>query len=773
MSFEPLNEAISIEPFSDESAQGFTLSIEQVIRDGKLKLRGSPTVVPQPSLNWQRATWSQTSEFNAIPDSTQPGDVWSFNTTVPSLTSAQASGQFPFTEPILRARQFRYEEVERPSPLDTAKARRANRSRLLSVVEPGETELRATRTSRRRILGRRRNINFSRRVLDLSVSSASQESYIDQNTSDATSFWPDNVNNSVGFTIELRASVASGTSEFMYDDGAHRVTMQLAPEGIYESSELRLAVPWKDSYRKVRIAAIGDDLFMLGQDGQSWSGVDYLSGGGYPSVAKDLRIGLLGASIGQMKIDSVYQSHFGVFLDIEDDLSYNYDTSTHTAYTPSVKHANAVNGFVSAVIKSEGPYAGGTTKVQAQLRNTSNPSWVSAGSQITLTKSVNEIDLSGVSVDGDGSDELRFAIEQIASDTSARPAAVDQIAVQATFADPTMRVIPESGPIQGGNTVRLVGTGSVTMDAADGVYVGGIAVSPGDITHISTSEKSIVWPAGGSGAASVRLQTPDTSSHFTDRPYRYVTAYDKVSDRAGQIARVCGTRSAFRIKNEVPDGEVNLAYISSPGLEAGSHVGLFDLSYVESGNIVTGSAEASLLTGPNTSESDITFSYQNSPATEEVAIAVGAAGWRELGVPAPLYYYHIIGKGRYYIKKDGSSVTNEELRDSIVVHFQDGTPVSLEEFPWDIVVTTKDIHGNQLPSGHYLVALLTNKKFIPGETVFVTTTVADPSNEMRLIQGYSEVINTKPVFTPGTLANFTFSTNVSHEGEFTLSIRSR
>lgn len=771
--FEPINQSASKEQFDKPSK--FTLDPSQVIEDGLLKLKGVPVADTNSDLNWQEATWSMTSEFRAHPDRSGPSNAWDHQATAPWVTSDAANGLFPFTTVPIRERAY-------------VIAQRAIRDRdgnlldvdIPSIVDPNKASQSASRTGQigKTVIGRRRVDHFGASVLKLD-STVGYTNYVQQNTSEVQSFWPDNVSNATGWTAEFRAYVPDdGTSEMIFDDGDVRVGLYVDRKGIsLETSEgcfsRALYVPWFENFHKVRVAAKGNNVFLLSDEGASYTGTSALVA--TPSVAKDLKIGFLGNTEGTVYLDYFHQSHLGIYLDVEDNLYYQVSTDPATSYTPALSHGFRVSEFKSAVIKTVGPYDGGTASVQVQYKNTSNPTWTNMGSPVSIVYPVQVIDLTSITPDGDGSDSVRFALTQEAFNTSSRPAAFEEITVNTDFDGlPDFKLVPDHGDASGGNSVRIVSLNGADLTLPVTVYVNSESIPVEDIEAVSASEIIVNnWPAGNPGITTVAIDVSGPQYLFPVKPYRHVDSIDKHIDRAYQLSRVSGTRSAFRLKDEVPDGEVNLAYISTPGIEAESHVGLIDLSYLESANIVGGSAQAVYLDGTSLTVTGSTFSYEDPPSTEDIVIACGAAGWREMGVPSPLYYGHLIGKGRYYVKKEQDDVNIEELRDSITVHYQDGTPVSLNDFPWDIVAIQTDIHGNPLPEGLYLVLLMTNRKFIPGRSVFVTATVADPSNNMRMIQGYTEVVNTKPIFTKSDVGNMTYDVTISPNGEFSLNIRAK
>lgn len=779
MAFKPLNQSVSKEEFNDSSGD-FDMSIQQVIQDGRLKLKGTPTVSPNPDLNWQEATWSETSAFRLFPSRAAPGSFWTYRATEPSATSDAAHGQFPFSETPLRSKQ--YLSVEKMAPFSGGtEAGRSRRMRDPQILDRNKTEGDTARTSSlgKKLKGYRRIDNIGAAVLKLEATSGTN--YIQQNTSDSHSYWPTNVNNSTGWTTEFRIHVPDdGTSQMIFDDGHIHVGVHIDRMGILlETSAVNsggtrvLNVPWEEGFQKVRIGAKGNGLFFLSEGGQGYAYTSHLEA--IPSIAKDLKIGFLGTTVGSLLIDYFHQSHMGVFLDVEDDIYYNVSTAQQTTYTPPLHHARRVGSFRSVVVSTVGPYTGGTAKVRPQYKNTSNPTWTNFGSIITMENEVQEIQLSSVPVDSDGSDQIRFALMQTAYETSSRPPSFELLSVNTDFDSLSeFKMVPDHGDSKGGNNVRLIALNGNVFNSTPTVYVSGVAVSSSNVLYVNSGEIRVSnWPSGTAGDATVSVDTLGPELFYSDRPYRYVESYTKLADRAEAIARVCGTRSAFRVKDEVPNGEVNLAYLSTPGLEAESHVGVIDLSYLESGNIVGGSAQPVFLEGSTLVVPGSTFTYEAPPATEDLAIAIGAAGWRDLGIPSPLYYYHVIGKGRYYVRKEQEDLDLKELRESITVHYQDGTPVALEDFPWDICVVQKDIHGRTLPENDYLVMLLTNRKYIPGVSVFVTATVVDPSNKMALIQGYTEVVNSQPIYSLNTTGNMTYDMLISPHGDFTLNIRAK
>lgn len=764
MSFKPLNEPISVEDLSDP--QHFVLSSSQQIRDGRLVLVGSPVYEPNPDLNWQEATWSQTSQFQAVPDRTAPSTLWKYVSS--TYTSEQVAQRFPFFGRLDASGEFVFEERATPFA-GGGNARRARRAANPIFTDPNSTTPLATRggVTGRVKDGRKRMLPTGRGLLSLEAD-VGQVNYIRQTTSDLTTkFWSDNVNNSNGYTIELRGSVQSGTSEIILDDGSYRVALQLNPKGIYESSELRLAMDWDEVPQKARIAVRNRDIFMLSEKGLCFTGTSHLNSSRHAPITKEVKIGNMGATEGWLLLDYFHQSHLGVYLDVDDDIGYSMSTSEYTSYTPSINHKKSINSWLSAVVKVEAPVQQ-LVKVQTQYKNTSNPSWTDYSTPVSIVNGTQEILLTSVPVDKDGSDTLRFGLIQRALATSDKPSPFEEIQVATKFEASPFSLVPNYGLPAGGNTVAIVALDSFTMATSDQVYVGGVVVDNGDITNVSTTRKEVVWPSGSPGQVSVRI-LQGSSSYYSDTPYRYIDSYDKGLDRYERLDNVCGTRSAFRIKNEVPHGEVNLAYVSSPGIESDSLVGVIDLSYLEDGNIVGGNQDTVLLTSPDTSGAPGTYTYFDAPRTEEIAVARGSAGWRELGVPTPLFYEYRIGRGRYYVKVQQDTLDIKEVRDTLFLHYQDGTEVKLEDYPWDIELSTIDVDGNQLPPNVYNILLLTNKRYIPGLTVFVTTNVVDRSNKYRSVQSHTEVVNPKPTFTEGASTQG-YSVDIDALGNFTLEV---
>ena len=114
MSFKPINERVSVEDFEDLSAKGFDLSTDQVIRDGRLVLRGTPVVSPNPDLNWEQANFTQTSQFLAVPDRTSPDSTWIYTSQLNPEDAAASPQVFPFTDRKIRRSEFVFEEQRVP-----------------------------------------------------------------------------------------------------------------------------------------------------------------------------------------------------------------------------------------------------------------------------------------------------------------------------------------------------------------------------------------------------------------------------------------------------------------------------------------------------------------------------------------------------------------------------------------------------------------------------------------------------------------------------------
>lgn len=782
--FDPINKPVSREPF--DSRVGMTLDSGQGIQSSRLVLLGTPVLGERPDLNWQPVTWFKEYAFRPVPDILAPTSDWSFTSdhlpTFPFHVGRvdQRLRNFTLANP---QPWFGGSDAWRDAYQPTARMAECNAKDpplLLTPEQPpsyydGSTEDRP-------------GLELEASFVDTSGSTNEdhqpvgywETAYVYNDGSHPNPWWFNEVNNAQGYTVEIRCVPVAGWGHVIMDDGVRRLNLLVGYNGIlvhHTSDGNTLGTrciwfPMENLYaeRAIRIGVLGDDFYIMDESGLSFVGAGLNTDN---SVAKSLIIGHQSTSEGPggvLLLNSVKAVFDGVYLDIEDDISYARDTSSHTSYTGGLRHTRHVASFDTAIIKSVSPYAGGSTKIQPQYRNTSNPSWTNLGTPTTLSQETQEISLSGIPVDSDGSDEVRFGVIHQSGAPTTKPAPVDEIAVNTTFVPPEVSLDPEFGIPDGGGVVRILSSGPA-LSTSDQVWVDGVQVNPANINFISTSELHVTWPAGSRGTTvPVEVRTP--TGYMTDRGYRYVSAYDRGVDRYELMATAHGARSPFQIKDEVPDGEVNLAYLAGRGVEPLANSSLVDLSYLESSNIAGGSLEPTYYGGANTSDvgDSRTYAYASGPSTEEVEVAGGAAGWRELGVPAPLFYKHLLGGGRFYLRSEQDPLNIENLRDSILVHTKDGRAVKLEDYPWDILVSTKDVDGNNLPAKTYSVIILTGRKFLPGKTVFATATFADRSNKWQIAQGRSEVINPVPIVLRGADRQG-FDTFPDVDGNLSLEIR--
>ena len=737
MTFKPVNTRISIEQFDDKDSNKFQLSSYQTIKGSKLIVVGDPVFRDKIDMAFEKVDWAETSDFKAIPDRRAPDAYWEYTTTVPELTSDLANGLFPFYGSVVNGNEYTFYEALEPG-YDTL-----NNELKRRISEPvfNDKDTYNERYSKYGVSGKRlqgrRSVSIEGRDLLSLDAVAPETNYIYQ---DSSRQW-NNVLPTKGYTLELSAMVPEGSSELVLDDGLHRVELILSPDGIYESSELRLALDWDDKFKKVRIASRGKDLYILDEDGFGFAGTSYLGDAFHASEQKELLLGQLGNNDGWILLDYVNQTHNGVYAQIEDDVDFEYTTSEQIAITPELYHKRKVDGYISAVYKSTGPFGGGTTKIKVQFNNSVVGAWTDSGGYTTINNPRTVVSLASVPVIKDSSDRLRFYISQQCSGTSQECPNVDEITVSTLFDKVKYDLVDEYGPPDGGNTVRIRAIADRSFLTTDIVYLGDTAIPTSDITH-GTSQISFVAPSGDPGSYAVSVYDSATSEYFADSAYRYTNAYDKELDRYN-LGKSWSKRSAFSIVDRVEETAVNIGHITGQTLDAKNYAATFDLSYLHPNNNVGPESEIVL----QTAESSATeFTYTNEVLTEETLIAVGGALWDGLKIPSNLFYQALLGKGRYYIKPKITNPTDKEIRDAIKLTYSNGEDIDINTFPWDIIISNKDVNGSTLPSGVYSIVILTTHRYIRDRTVFVTFDAVDIANNFGFIAGYSEVLNVEPVF---------------------------
>lgn len=667
MAFYPPRSPVSVEVFSED--EGFTLGDNQSVAGGKLSLNGTYQL-SNPKLKWSDARWTQTSDFISYPNVQAPLDQWQFVSYDEVVVDPVFTGEYdqveeivgwdvvttggadPFPPKPVRAEgttNGQWKRILKKWRDEVAKIKRfiKRQERKGFVAPPSNIIIERTPITEIKLVPR---IEGQERVV------LSQEYFFQ----DETNHWGTSVSNPDGYTIEIRAQMKSGTQRLVIDDGDYRRSILLKPDGLWMEDQLKLAVGWESEFKTIRLAGQNNELYMMNEDG-----FGFYAGSGLTSVSEGplLAIGNTSDTEGLLLLDQVNQAHPGVFIDLDEEIEVVFPTDPQDATLPAFDPQREVTTWDVLVVRTDSAdFSGGTVEVQVQYYNSNVGVWTNYSTPTSLTAQVTEIDISGVPVEGDGSDKIRVVITQTAASASVRPPSVVAVGFAGEFADEDPGV------------------------------------------------------------------SADTSSY-----------YDRGLDRGELLGLVCGTKSPFRMKDSVPDGDVSLAYISAPSIDPQANVALTDLSFIDSANIVTG-AEQPFILAPDI-DANTSYLYQDVN-NNDLVIAAGFSSWGTESPSSPLFYGYLLGEGRYFLDSAQSNEINRsEVRDAILVHFEDGTPVTQEEYPWDIVVNTSDFTGAEIPDGAMSVVLMTGKKFLPNRTVFVSYPALDRSRSWKRINGRTEVVN--------------------------------
>ena len=297
-----------------------------------------------------------------------------------------------------------------------------------------------------------------------------------------------------------------------------------------------------------------------------------------------------------------------------------------------------------------------------------------------------------------------------------------------------------------------------------------------DVRHWDVDQKFFRTPAVTVlGDADVAISSHGKSWPAV-RPFYYSDTYSREVDPVTIVGQVCGTKSPFRVGNRVPDGGVNLALINSPSMSVPSNVSFHNLSAEEIANIAFYNQGDFIVQGPEvTGENSGEFFYEPSIDTEEIRISNRSVMRQNFKQPKPLFYMHLIGRGRRYVyNPDALDSTDADLiRQNIRIETFEGETVSLEDFGWDVEVQVVDYFNNLLPANHFSVILYCER--IPhGETLFVVYDGADARQGYLRDLSRREVINPVPIFTkiPSSdmIDDFEYSMDLDTGGSYSLRI---
>ena len=256
----------------------------------------------------------------------------------------------------------------------------------------------------------------------------------------------------------------------------------------------------------------------------------------------------------------------------------------------------------------------------------------------------------------------------------------------------------------------------------------------------------------------------------SDRPYKYTNSFDRTIISSGIAAVVCETKSPFRMAPTVPDGSVNLAKINTPNLDADNNISIIDLSDMESANISNHLRGKFSLQDQTPSGRQLY--YANQIDTKDIVISNRSAVRRDLEAPYPLFYKYLVGRGRHYLSKPGILISDlDVLKPEIRIVAENGSELSMAQYPYDIEISSKDFYNNDLPTGNFAVIIYSHFLSLLGESVFVEYNASDSANSYKLIPGKREVINSQPIIQRSTdIGQDTYSAQINSSGIYDLYI---
>lgn len=301
----------------------------------------------------------------------------------------------------------------------------------------------------------------------------------------------------------------------------------------------------------------------------------------------------------------------------------------------------------------------------------------------------------------------------------------------------------------------------------EAVYINGTAVDTGRVRHIGIYDKELVMPPMTSYSATgsqVKLSVQTLQgTMFVSPSFQYAGARKIVLDTgsyelwAESRDRLCKTKSPIRIGARAPENSVNLAFLQSPEFSVPNNLSLVDNAGNISDNFVSSlssySAHGVLTGAPATGASYNTyFDLTGEIDTDEVLVTQYTMSRKDVNFAAPLFYKHNLGGDDLFLYQTdatGNYVTGEYIkliRNNIRVVGQNGDPISIESFPWDIRVSKTRDDGFNLPSNVFNVELLSRDVSLPGDSLFVEYNAADPANRFVQVKGHREALNPEPIW---------------------------
>lgn len=327
----------------------------------------------------------------------------------------------------------------------------------------------------------------------------------------------------------------------------------------------------------------------------------------------------------------------------------------------------------------------------------------------------------------------------------------------------------------------------------DKIFVDGTQVDATKIRHTHPRRKYFVAPAHEAGDVSVYAIAEAASPGLAisaDRPYSYLLSYLRTIDPLtfGQVlvddsdgnpvpidtedSAATATKSPFRIVKTVPPDGVGLAYVQAPPISAERLVGVTPLEHETAENLSTYFGGEFATSGPSAVAGGVKYAAQVD--TRDILVSNRAVILRDFAAPAALYYKYLIGRGRYYVYNpnatDASGIAL--IRESISLIDNTGKVIALADFPWDIEVSTVDVHGDALPANVFSVVFFSKRLYIPGKTIWIRYPARDSANSWAFSLGRSEVLNPVPVLqrVDGALGRDTFAVDLTPSGVYDLRV---
>ena len=266
--------------------------------------------------------------------------------------------------------------------------------------------------------------------------------------------------------------------------------------------------------------------------------------------------------------------------------------------------------------------------------------------------------------------------------------------------------------------------------------------------------------------------TGDGDIYRPGETYRYVRSYavDVEDDLAA--AQACTTKSPFRIGHSVADGDVNLALLYTPPLSVDSHMSLVGMEDLEAANLAAYGQGEFVLTQADTGAGN--YTYSTVVDTNELLVSTKSVIRREFRQGRPLFFKYLIGRGRRYVYNQDAADTADAnlIRAGLRIEDGNGRVVSLGDYPWDIEVSSTDIYGSTLPANAFSVVLYTEKRGVPGESIYVVYDALDARKGWGRDQGIREIINPVPIFEEVVAvdASFQYSATLDETGVYSVEI---